>query len=298
MRDLTAAELSAFVMSATPGIRLTLTQGTAITTSDVTSSTTLYVEPLNGGVVPLFRDAAGKIPRIMLLQPSTLSLALGTMTLATPYDIFLYDAGAGSIGMEKLVWTNTTTRATAVDLVNGRYYKHGDYTRLLAGSIYPVVSNSAVADRVVNRLVSNAYNRVRRPLFLKETNASWTYTGSAWRIVNNSSNNAINIISCDGAAILSVSACALGGPTTANFDVATAIGLNGSGTPHANCLIQQAVRPSGTSVIACVASLTMTPRLGASTVDWLEIQDDTTSTFYSEDATPNRRTGIAGWIEA
>jgi hypothetical protein len=173
LRNLTHSEVVAYAMACTPGIRLTLTQGTSITTSDVTGATSIYAEPMNGGVVPLFKDAAGTIPRLMLLQASTLSLALGTLASATiPNDVFAYDAGAGSVGLEKLAWTSggagTSARATAVDLVNGRYYKSGDFSRLLVGTFYPTATTT-VEDSKLKRFLFNVYNRRERNLAMDNT---------------------------------------------------------------------------------------------------------------------------------
>ena len=54
-----------------PCIRLTLTQGTAVTTSDVTGATSLCLEPYNGDVLPLF-DGISWIA--LTVPPSTVSL--------------------------------------------------------------------------------------------------------------------------------------------------------------------------------------------------------------------------------
>lgn len=198
LRNMTQAEAFAWAMAPTPGIRLTLTQGTPITTADVTGATSIYAEPYNGAVVPLFRDAAGKYPAIRKLSASTLSLALGTLASATiPNDVFAYD-NAGAVGLEKLAWTNATTRATAVDLVNGRYYKNGDYSRLLVGGFYPTATTTTqdsaggVTTQVGGkRFLWNAFNRVTRAIKVIDTTGTWSYTTNTVRQANAASGNKV-----------------------------------------------------------------------------------------------------------
>lgn len=201
-RNLTHAELIAFAMAATPGIRLTLTQGTPVTTSDVTGATSVYAEPFNGGFMPLFRDAAGTTPVVCRLRASTVSLALGTLASATiPNDVFAYYAGDGDLGIEKLAWNSATARATAVDLVNGRYYKHNDYSRLLVGSFYPTATTTTedsaggTSSQVGGkRFLWNMYNRVSRSAKVIDGTTGWTYTSQTVRQANNASGNKVECV--------------------------------------------------------------------------------------------------------
>jgi hypothetical protein len=154
---MTHAEVAAYAMAASPGIRITPTQGSPWAT-EVSNITTLYAEPVNGGVVPLFRDAAGKVPVVRCLSASAVSLALGTLTSSIGYDVFAYDSG-GAVALELLAWTSASARATAVDLVNGRYYKHGDYSRLLVASFY-TSSTTQTQFKASQVFLQNVFNRM------------------------------------------------------------------------------------------------------------------------------------------
>ena len=199
-RNMTQAESIAWMMAPSPQIRLTLTQGTPVTTADVTGATSVFAEPFGGAIVPLFRDTAGKYPCIRKLAPSTLSLALGTLASGTiPNDVFAYDNN-GSLGLEKLAWTSTTARATAVDLVDGRYYKNGDYSRLLVGGFTPTAttttedSGGGVTTQVGGkRLLFNVYNRKSRWARVIDTTDTWQYLTNTWRQANAASGNKVEV---------------------------------------------------------------------------------------------------------
>ena len=165
--------MAQFAASGPPGVRLTLTQGTPVTTSDVTAATTIYAEPYNGDTVPLFRDTAGLIPIRKKLAASSLSLALGTLASGTiPNDVFLdwNVTSAGVLSLTKVPWTSTSARATAIDRVGGLLYKNGDYRFLLLGTFTPM-STTTTEDSVANRHLWNAYNQIEKLLSRTESSS-------------------------------------------------------------------------------------------------------------------------------
>lgn len=230
LRDLTHAGALALAMATTPGVRLTLTQGTPVTTTDVTGSTSIYAEPVNGGIVPMFRDAEGKYPCIALLDPSTVSLALGTLASATiPNDVFAYYSG-GTIALEKLAWTNGTTRATGYTMVRGRPYKTGDFTRLLLGTAYPT-STTTTEDSAVKRFLSNAFNAEARLLGYFEATDNWSYNTDAWRKANNSDSFRVETVTClPGRRTTVTYHSGLTDDSAANV-ASTGVGVNSTSTP-------------------------------------------------------------------
>lgn len=162
-----------------PGGRLTLTSGAPVTTTDQTAKTTIYYTPYIHDTIPLW-DGARWVP----VTFSETSEALGTLTSGLPYDVFGF-LSSGVLDLEKLAWTNDTTRATAVTLQDGRYCKSGDKTRLLLGTFY-TTSTTATADSELTRYVSNVYNRVSKRVVSSITSAlSHTYTTASWREWNN-----------------------------------------------------------------------------------------------------------------
>src|SRR6185436_20000788 len=94
--------------------------------------------------------------RWLVKQFAEFSLAL-TATAGSVYDVFGY-LSSGTPTLETLVWTNATTRATAVTLQDGRYCKSGDKTRLYLGTFEALTTNGA-ADTTAGRRLWNMYNR-------------------------------------------------------------------------------------------------------------------------------------------
>ena len=228
-KNMTQAESLAWMMAPSPQIRLTLTQGTPVTTADVTGATSVFAEPFGGAIVPLFRDTAGKYPCIRKLAPSTLSLALGTLASGTiPNDVFAYDNN-GSLGLEKLAWTSTTARATAIDLVDGRYYKNGDYSRLHIGTFAPTATTTT-ADSALNRYLWNYYNSVEK-LGAAAEGTSHAYTTGVWRYWNNSSTNSTMNFVAGLAGIIALNVISQSGVTSGAGTVYVGLGLNVSGAP-------------------------------------------------------------------
>lgn len=173
-----------------PGGRLTLTSGTPVTTSDVTGATTIYYTPYVHDIIVLW-DGTRWVP----IQFIETSMSVGT-GLSTPSDVFGYLSG-GVLALERLAWTNSSTRATAVTLQDGRWCKSGDKTRLLLGTYYFSSSNT-VEDSAANRQVGNVYNKEARTLFqcpgYNNDNATTNYTttSTTFTEVNGGTNSRVN----------------------------------------------------------------------------------------------------------
>lgn len=225
------------MQSVIPGGRLTLTSATPVTTSDVTAASTLYYTPHVHDTVPLW-DGARWVPTTF----TETSLALSGLTSGKPYDVFGY-LSSGSLALELLVWTNDTTRATAVTLQDGRLCKSGDKTRLWIGSIY-TTGTTTTEDSDTKRYVFNAYNRAFRRLY-KTDATSHSYNGG-YRQWNNTAGNKVEFLVGDpsggivsmgsageGASsgtVFCINAQALDSTTTFNFLPAYAAGIsNGFG---------------------------------------------------------------------
>lgn len=155
------------------GGRLTLESGNPVSTTDQTTKSTLYYTPYNHNIVGLY-DGTSWIP----VEFSEVSLSLTGLTSGKPFDVFGY-INSGSLALESLVWTNDTTRATALSRQNGVLVKNGDATRRYLGSFY-TTGTGTTEDSLSNRFVYNEYNRVDRQLYKSDT-AKATYSGNAWR---------------------------------------------------------------------------------------------------------------------
>lgn len=193
-KRLALSNLLAFMFTQ-PGGRLTLTSATPITTADVTGATSVYYTPFRNDLISLWDGTSWNIYTF-----TEKTLALGTVTSGLPYDVFGY-LSAGALVLEKLAWTNGTTRATAISLQDGRYCKTGDKTRLYLGTFYTTSTtttedsgggtSSAVGGK---RFLWNMYNRVTRPLAVIDTTDSWSYTTDTIRQANGASGNKVEFV--------------------------------------------------------------------------------------------------------
>ena len=193
-KRLTLENLLTF-LAPTPGGRLTLTSSTPVTTSDVIGATSVYYTPFVNNLIALWDGASWT-----LNQFTEKTLALGTVTSGLPYDVFGY-LSAGVLALEKLAWTNGTTRATDITLQDNRYCKSGDKTRLYLGTLYTTSttttedSGGGTTTQVGGkRFLWNMYNRVRRTLSVIDTTATWSYTTDTTRQTNGAAGNKVEFI--------------------------------------------------------------------------------------------------------
>lgn len=174
--------------------RLTTESGVPLSTSDRTAQGTIYFTPYNGSLITVYDGTRWK-----LYSFTERSLAL-TLTSGKPYDVFIYD-NAGTLTLEVLVWTNDTTRATALTTQDGVLVKTGATTRRFLGTIYANGTN-VTEDSAQNRLVSNAYNSVARPWRALTTVDSWSYASTTVRQADgNAANQVTAVFPRSGAAV-------------------------------------------------------------------------------------------------
>jgi len=170
------------------GGRLTLTTATPVTTADVTGATTVYFTPYSGsqscGTIGLFDGTYWDI-----LAFSELSLDISGYTASKPYDIWIYN-NSGTPTLDSTVWTNATTRATALTTQDGIYVKTGATDRRYLGTIYINSSGGQTDDAATKRCVFNCYNRKARHLRVSEFTAHNYETGT-WRSWN--ANDAVRV---------------------------------------------------------------------------------------------------------
>ncbi len=166
--------------------RLTLTSGTPVTTSDVTAAGTLYFTPYKGNQIGLY-DGSGWD----LYAFSELSLALTGYTADKNYDIWAYD-NSGTVTLDSTVWTDDTTRATALTTQDGVYVKSGATTRRYLGTIRITGTTGQTEDSLTKRFVWNYYNRVGRPMaYSAYTYHSYNGNYRSW---NNSTTHRIHLV--------------------------------------------------------------------------------------------------------
>lgn len=282
--------LEALLQSATPGGRLTLTSGTPVTTSDVTGATSVYYTPYLHNVIVLW-DGSDWVPVTFSEQ----TLALGTVTSGLPYDVFGY-LSSGALAVEKLAWTNGTTRATAVTLQDGRYCKSGDKARLYLGTFY-TTSTTQTEDSDLKRFVWNMYNRVPRRLRVNETTNNWTYAAATWRSANNSTSNRVQVM-CGLASMIDLLLAVMILPAGSGA-AEVSIGEDSTSAPVSDIISSAFVSTTAINYFSAAARLVKNASVGFHYYQWIERSDTGTNTFYGDDSTNSTyRGGMAGQVEA
>lgn len=217
-----------------PQGRLTLTDGVPVMSADVTSAATIYYEPYVGSFVPIYDATEGTWSYHDI--GDGLSLALDSDTGHVNYqasgfnfDLWAFnDGGTLRLGTGQ-AWTNDTTRAQAIERVNGLWVNSADMSVVRYGSASGdtaavaakeatllgtmrasadgrcemTFKPSPAAGGTANKLfLCNAYNRVALGAMCRDSTDSWTYTTDTFRKANNSSSNVITcVLSVPGTAV-------------------------------------------------------------------------------------------------
>jgi hypothetical protein len=266
--------------------RLTLTTSVPVTTSDVVGASTIYCTPYKGNQITLYDGTNWN-----LVTSSQFSLALSGLTSGKPYDVFCYD-NAGTATLEFLVWTNDTTRATALAYQDGVLIKSGDATRRYLGTFY-TTGTTTTEDSAAKRYLWNYYNRVRRTMSRLETTASWTYTTAAFRQANGSALNQLNYV-C-GLAEDEVEATVQASATSSAGSAYMQVGIGVDSTTTGSGLSGRQGQPTNALVQTATASYRGIPGVGLHALVWLELSIATGTQTWTGQNTPIQ-SGIIGSI--
>lgn len=273
--------------------RLTLVSGTPVMTSDQTAKTTIYLTPYTGNRIALYDGSSAW----SVITSAEVSLSLSGYTANSNYDIWAYN-NSGTLTLESTIWTDDTTRATALAYQDGVLVKSGTTTRRYIGTIRTtgttgqtafVFSPSASPGGTAGQLfVWNYYNRVSVEAVVRDSTDSWTYSTGAWRAANNSTGNRVNFVigvqeSSMNATYLIIGTVGIGGAqcySGIGYDSTTAITgasgmLGGSG---------------GTVSSIPAARGSVIPGIGSHYISALEYGANSV-TFYGDDGTPLVRQG-------
>ena len=268
--------------------RLTLTTALPVTVADVTAAATIYYTPYKGNRVTLFDGSRWKAYSF-----SELSLT-ATCTASNMYDIWVYD-NAGTLTLESLIWTNTTTRATALVLQNGVNVKTGATTRRYVGSFYCTATNQT-EDSFARRMLWNYYNRVRRPMRVLEATDTWTYGTTTYRQANAAATNQLDFVVGVAEVELHAEVQVGGTADTINDDVVIAIGLDSTTTPATGNLRTNVGEAVVGADVILRSVLDTYPTVGRHIAVWLELAD-ATWTFYGDNGGTTYQSGMTGVIE-
>lgn len=271
--------------------RLTLTSGTAVTTSDVTAAATLYFTPYKGNQIGLYNGSSWEMKTF-----SEISLSLSGYTASKPYDIWAYD-NSGTVTLDSTVWTDGTTRATALTTQDGVYVKSGATTRRYLGTIYITSAGGVTEDSLTKRFVWNYYNRVRRELRRFESTDSWTYSTATWRQARASTSNQVDVVIGAAESLVFLTVSALTQSSATAQARAISIGEDSTSSPSASAM--KAIAYSSSAEFESVfASFSKVSAAGYHYYAWLEQGNGSgTQAFYSF-YSGQREYGLTGFIDA
>lgn len=269
--------------------RMTLTTGLAVTVADVTAATTVYYTPFQGDRCSLYDGAQWQTVTF-----TEKSVALGTDTTDFNYDLFGY-LSSSTLAIERLIWTNNTTRATTLTLVNGQWTKTGDATRLYLGT-YRTTGAGQTEDSFAKRFVSNRFNRVQRGLRRVDATATWDYTTATLRQANGSTANQVDVVIGLAEVLLHLDLRVSARNTNIAVAAYVTIGENSTTTTSASAIITYATTAVAATEIQPSVVLDLYPAVGRHFYTWLEFSAAGvgTTTWYGTNVPA--KSGLSGFI--
>jgi hypothetical protein len=285
----TVRRLLGQMLPSIPEGRLTLESGVPLSTSDQTAKTSVYYTPYLGKRVSLYDGT-----RWRLYEFSEVTLALGTITDAKNYDVFLYD-NAGTLTLElSAAWTNDTTRADALTTQDGIDVKSGATTRRLVGTIR-TTSTTTTEDSLAKRFVGNMPAvELPRPMRVLEATNSWTLAAGAWGSFNSSTANRLQWVSPKAVHVVARCGSIFQGNTVGQG--VTGIGVDSTTTPT-GCFGSAGNIATGSGGQATsVAFYNGRLSAGFHFLQQLEYSDGTTITWYGDAGSSFLQSGIFGEV--
>ena len=265
------------------GMRLTLMPNTPVMTSGVTSST-VYFTPTGkefSGMVSTFNGTNW----ITKSYPQT-SVSLTSTASGTNFDFFFYDNNGVGL-LEKVNWTNDTTRATALAQQNGVYVKSGVSSGLFVGT-----GRTGAADTTeftpfsttapVRCFLTNHYNKRLVSFRKRENVASWTYNSVTPRPLNNNVRNRFEFIT----PMMEDEVDSTGMVTQGNQNTGK-VGFGLNTTNRFDIGYKHSLWPAATTINGlAIGRMIIVPSGGFNFVQMLESSDSSvTMTFWSDTVT-------------
>jgi len=260
----TAYSAAQATINETCSVRMTLTSGTPVTDSDVTSATTVYVTPYQGNKCALYDGTNWNVRTI-----TELSLSLGSDAANTNYDLFIYD-NAGTPTLQRVAWSNNTTRATALTTQDGVYARVSATTARYLGTYRTTNIAGRVEDSAKWRYLWNYYHQKPRPLRRQESTATWTYTTAAYRQVNGSTQNHVGVVVGLAEVPLNLYAQATAVSSTTNVEFRVGVGAGDQNTTSTSCSTGLTTMTAPTNNFSAVARCSLMAPVGFTSWLWLE----------------------------
>lgn len=277
--------------------RLTLTSGTAVTTSDVIGATNIYFALYNGNKVRLYDGTRWKVYTF-----TERTLAVGTLTNDLPYDVFLYD-NSGTLTLEATAWSSKTARATAITTQDGVYVKSGATTRLWLGTFH-TTATTTTEDSKARRLVINHYNKVQRKFSAFDERNSWNTTASAYEAWGTGGSGSTTdgvtrvAILCPSPAVDDMVVAEFhgwGSHSSAGNPAGVGIGVDSSTVNSAAIYVPEISATAGTQGVA-MAAYKDYPSLGYHYLQMLQRPFGATTSFYGDNGGDYLRSAMEGFV--
>lgn len=269
--------------------RLSLTSGTAVTTSDVTAASVVYYTPYKGTFIALY-DTASSAWQVVSFNQISINVPA---TTNTNYDVFVYN-NSGIAALEVVAWTNDTTRATALVLQNGVYVRSGNLSRRYVGSFRTTGVSGQTEDSRPRRFVWNYYNRVIRALLRAESAVSWNYSTATVRQANANTANQLSVLTGVLEDTVGITLFAnVTNSTATPRPVSAGIGIN-STTSFATILgsVQNSYPVAAQYPIIFATINALPPSVGLTNYVWVEYGNGAdTQTWYG-----NNSYGLSGTV--
>lgn len=154
--------------------RLTPSSGTPVPTSDVLAATSIYYTPYTGNRIAIYDGSQWN-----MYSFTEISLSLSGYVANKNYDIFVYN-NSGTLTLESTVWTNNTTRATALTMQDGVWVRSGGAghnNRRFLGTIRTTGTTGQTELSAKKNFVSNVTNQLLGTLQASTTN-TYSYGGA------------------------------------------------------------------------------------------------------------------------
>jgi len=313
-----------------PQGRLTLTTGTAVTTTDVTAATTVYYTPAVGLFVPIY-DGTRFVNTTIAAE---LSCALDSNSghtnyhaNAKNYDWFVCNdggtirlgsgpkwddgAGAGSntargtgaasteLELYQGVWVNKNTITLRFGSASGNTVSISARQATYVGSSR-MTADGQTEDSFAKRFLFNAYNQ--KPRLLRnatETTDTWSYTTATFRQARASSANQVEVLTGLAGNLLILEVYAQAANTAGNVFTAAGIGVDSTSTNSATKMTPGATTVAANEKASLFAKYEAYATLGYHFYAWLELSSASgTTTWYGDNGQPTYvQNGISGTVQ-
>lgn len=275
-------------------IRLTLLQGTPVTTADIAGAGSVCLEPYKSphGQLTTFD---GTTWNSIDVARATYCLSASGLTANTNYDVLVSIAS----GLPVLAWSSAyadDTHPPARAWQDGMEVLAADHTKLVIGAVR-VNSIGQLMDSHVCRCLSNYYRPEPREMWVQDPTTTWTYSiATAYQQAHaNSANQLEYIVVVPRLVGAHVQAAVI---SSGGSGAMVGIGLDGS-LGDVSQIHQQASIPASlaSNSFQTSADYLGTPGIGRHTVLWLEhgFASGTTQTWLGY-IPPWQVSGITGWV--